>query len=85
LKLQGVLEVFWANSFEGVLGVVRKSRWVVYSVFYCIFKTKFFEKNKGVHEEPPLPSPMCIYGIKLENWKSFLTITNYKYKYTFHV
>ncbi len=61
----GSWRFFGQILFRGNLGVVRKFRWVVYSVFYCIFKTKFFEKNKGVHEEPPLPSPMCIYAIKL--------------------
>jgi hypothetical protein len=80
LKLQGVLEVFWANSFEGVLGVVRKSRWVLYSVFFlCIFKTKFLEKIRGYMKNPLSPPHvhLCNTIIELEK---FLTITKYKYK-----
>ena len=47
----------WKVFIRGVLGVVRKSRGSPVFVFYCIFKTKFLEILKGVHEVPPSPHP----------------------------
>jgi hypothetical protein len=48
------------KSFEGVLGVVRKSRGSPIFVFYCIFKTKFLKSFQGVHEVPlrVIPQPL---------------------------
>jgi hypothetical protein len=52
------------KSFEGVHGVVRKSRVVSYFFVFCIFKS-FFNSFEGVHELPPFlptsppPGPLC--------------------------
>ncbi len=51
---------FLANSFEGVLGVVRKSGGGGRVLLH--FYVEVFQKSlKGVLEVPLLPPPVCIY------------------------
>jgi hypothetical protein len=77
LGLVNIVVKLLSNSFEGEIGVVRKSRgrWGSYiSKFYCIFMTKFLKSLKGVHEvTPPPPSPsLCAYiwikSIPITDW-----------------
>ncbi len=56
----------FSKSFEGVLGVVRKYRGVLYFcvlLVYYIFMTKFSKSFEGILEVPPSspipPAPPC--------------------------
>ncbi len=76
----------FSNSFEGVLGVVRKSRGSSFFVFFFAFVWPNFSKSfEGVHEEPPSLSHcvhLCIRFrpkfVRINYWTIRLIGVNHK-------